>query len=258
MVLYDVDTDPRLRMYVALVLISVFLASALPGAFNEEVALGFVKSLPLVGPFAVPYVEPYVEPFVSLGQRVTPFLKPFVIFGFLLWLFDIWLWRWFLIRKLSGIPYLGGTWTGDLSRSALNPNDEPQTGKVKCCIRQTWRHIDFVFEGLPMDVPALERQTRRIHSTRGNALTVGMFVKNADNVHVRYIYAAGTMSMLNPHNVSERAGEGTAVLYLLRESDKKYLQGTYYGDKMRGGNVYLEYEPDNRRLWGRAWDWLRK
>jgi SMODS-associating 2TM, beta-strand rich effector domain len=160
MINYDVETggtDPRLPIYFGLAFASIASAPLLA----SEVSTLLPTPLAQYG----------------LGKA----LSPFVIFGILLWLFDRGVWHWPFIRKLSRIPYLGGTWEGELSRSALDPMQPPQTGTVNCYIRQTWRHIDFVFEGLPIIVRAAYggRRTRPIHSTIGSTLTVGLFVKNA-------------------------------------------------------------------------------
>jgi hypothetical protein len=248
MVNYDVDTETRPLTYFILAFASIssvpllaWLLSTFSNRLDKYGPLGDAGSR-----FAL-FVSGVVSPFVI-------FVGILAVFNYILWLLPIPL----LGRTVSGIPNLGGTWTGDLSRTSLDPTQPPETGEVNCRIRQTWQHIDFVFSGPYIPVPAPRRIMRRIHSTRGHALTVGMFVKNRDNVHVRYIYAAGSMSMLNPHDVAERSGEGTAVLYLIRRAGKKYLQGTYYGDKLRSGNVYLEYVPPWwSRLLRAPWTWLR-
>jgi hypothetical protein len=227
MVLYDVDTDPRLYRYFALVLISIFVAAALPKAdFDEQLVNDFVNGIPLVGPYVAPYVQPYIAPFGDLANLATPYLKPFVIFGVFLTLFDRVLWRVPMVgRMLSGIPYLGGTWEGTLWRS-----DGSASEPVKCYIRQTWRQIQFAVEGPPVT----ERQ-----STQGNALTVGMFVENPQDIHVRYIYEVRPMTLRYPDNPYTQASEGTAVLRFRRESGTQILRGTYYSDRRRSGDLEL-------------------
>jgi hypothetical protein len=228
---YDVDTDPRPRTYFILAFVSI---SSVP-------LLAWLLSI-----FLPQQLAKY-GPVGDAGSRFAIFfggvVTPFVIFAGILWVFDHILWRVhipLLGRTVSGIPYLGGTWTGDLSSTPLDPMQTLETGAVNCYITQTWRHIDFVFEGPLIPVPMPGGRARHIHGTRGNALAVGLFVKNRDNVHVRYIYAVNSMTLLKPHNVNYRSGEGTAVLYLFHEPEEKHLKGTYYGDKMRGGNVFLE------------------
>jgi dodecin len=217
MVNYDVDTDPRRRIYIGLTAFSVAVPAPLAAL--------------ILSAFSNPILRQYG--LGALGTALASFITPFLIFGLLFWAFDKRIWRWHIFSwSLSGIPDLEGTWGGTLKRISAN-NPQPETTCVKCYITQNWRKIDFVFEG---------------PDTVGSALTVGMFVENHQDIHVRYIYAMRPKTLLMPLGaLNTLPSEGAAILRLRRKTvtdgaktrEVKSLQGTYYSDKMRRGDVHL-------------------
>jgi predicted pore-forming effector associated with SMODS systems len=219
MVTCDVDTDPQPPIYVGVAFASIFGASLVTNTLK----------------YLVKYLEKVLPPFVA------PSVTPFVIFGILLWLFNRYLWRWPLIRRVSGIPDLEGTWKGTLSRttSANATQSEIQNHKAECYITQTWRKIDFVFA----DFVKSEEPTRV-----ATARIVGMFVENPQDIHVRYVYGARPTTLLRRlDDLDAMPSEGAAVLRLRDLGGGKWcLRGTYHSDKMRRGDIYLELE-DSRR-----------
>lgn len=225
MVTYNVDTDPRIRIYFVLAFASIVGASSLTA---------YLKDLETVLPF--------------FG---APSIAPFAIFGVLLWLFDQYLWKWRLIRRVSGIPNLEGTWKGTLTRtsSADGEQGELKKHKAKCYITQTWRSIGFVFyDFAESEEQGSEEQGSEEPTRVATARIVGMFVKNPQDIHVRYVYGARQTTLLRSlNNVDAMPSEGAAVLRL-RDLGKgnKRLWGTYYSDKMRRGDINLELE-DSRR-----------
>jgi dodecin len=233
MVNYDVDTDPRMKIYVGFTAVSVLSAAPL--------AAVILSTLPWLQSEDWGW---WSTALASLITALASLITPFGVFGLLLWAFDRRLWRWRLFSWVSGIPNLEGTWRGTLKRISAN-NPRPETTRVNCYITQTWRKIDFVFEG-PVTV--------------GSALTVGMFVENPQDIHVRYIYAMRPKTLLKPlGDLNTLPSEGAAILRLRRrtvrrrphdgeatEEVKMHLQGTYYSDKMRRGDVHLEQESGER------------
>jgi hypothetical protein len=231
MVNYDVDTEPRLRIYVGLLLLSVF------GARN--VAKGYAHLAEYLN-------EEYLtrEFFVTLPTSIPITVTPLVIFGISLWIFDRFLWRWPLISRVSGIPDLEGTWKGTLSRTWVEKVKEEQVEKheVRCFITQTWRKIDLVLIDFGPEGPT------RVGTTR----IVGMFVENPQDIYVRFVYAARQTTMLRHlDDVNVMPSEGAGILRLRRWSEGRfwqrrgkkrrvYLQGTYHSDKMRRGDIDLE------------------
>jgi SMODS-associating 2TM, beta-strand rich effector domain len=284
-VTYNVDTDPRIRIYFVLAFANLVGASFRP--------VDHLKDL-----------EPVLPSSALTSFAVAPSIASFAIFGILLWLFDQYLWKWPLIRRVSGIPNLEGTWKGTLKRISSHdceqgePKDDCEQGEpkqsdsheVELYITQTWRSMGFAFYDYP---PSEEQGSEEQGSeeqgseeqgseeptkepTRiATARTVGMFVKNPQDIHVRYVYGARQTTMLHRlGDLDAMPSEGAAVLRLrdleegegkkrfwkrlwgkLRRSrdpgegerkGKKRLWGTYYSDKMRRGDIDLLQE-DSRR-----------
>jgi hypothetical protein len=220
-VTYNVDTDPRIRIYFGLAFASIVGASFLADHLQD---------LETVLPFFV-----------------APSIVPFAIFGILLWLFDRYLWKWPLVRRVSGIPDIEGTWIGTLTRTSSADAEQGEfrkKHKAECYITQTWRSMGVVF----YDFAGSEEQGSEEPTRVATARTVGMFVKNPQDIHVRYVYGARQTTMLHLlTNVDAMLSEGATVLRL-RDLGKgnKRLWGTYYSDKMRRGDINLELE-DSRR-----------
>jgi hypothetical protein len=237
-VTYNVDTDPRIRIYFVLAFASIAGASF----FTDH-----LKDLETVLPSLVP-----------------PSIAPFAIFGILLWLFDRYLWKWPLIRRVSGIPNLEGTWKGTLTRISSDDGEQSkpkpsEPKKAEFYITQTWRSMGFVFydftepeeqgsEEQRSEEQGSEEQRSEEPTRIATARTVGMFVKNPQDIHVRYVYGARQTTMLHsPENVDAMPSEGAAVLRLRDLGNrKKALRGTYYSDKMRRGDINLELEDPGR------------
>jgi uncharacterized protein YjbI with pentapeptide repeats len=249
-VTYNVDTGPRLRIYIGLLLLSVFGA--------QQVTKGYAHLAKYLNK------EYLKEFFVTLPPSVPITVTPLVIFGILLWLFDRHLWKWPLIRRVSGIPNLEGTWKGTLTRISSDDGEqgEPEPSepkKAEFYITQTWRSMGFVFydftepeeqgsEEQGSEEQGSEEQRSEQPTRIATARTVGMFVKNPQDIHVRYVYGARQTTMLHSlENVDAMPSEGAAVLRL-RDLGKgnKRLWGTYYSDKMRRGNINLELQDPRR------------
>jgi hypothetical protein len=225
-VTYDVDTDPRLRIYLGLAFASIGGASLVTDALK--------------------HLEKVLPPLVA------PSVTPFVIFAILLWLFDRYLWRWPLIRRVSGIPNLEGTWKGELTRTTSANARQRKKHKAECYITQTWRKIDFVFN----DFVGSGEEPTRVASVR----IVGMFVENPQDIHVRYVYGARPTTLLRRlDDLDAMPSEGAAVLRLRDLGEGRLaLRGTYHSDKMRRGDIYLELEEFRRprETWLRRRTWL--
>jgi hypothetical protein len=216
-VTYNVDTDPRIRIYFGLAFASIVGASFL----TDHLKYLLETVLPFFG-----------APSISISGAPSISIAPFAIFGILLWLFDRYLWKWPLIRRVSGIPNLEGTWKGTLTRISSDDGEqgEPEQSKPKQSkpkkaefyITQTWRSKGFVF----YDFTEPEEQGSE---EQGAEEPVGMFVKNPQDIHVRYVYGARQTTMLHSlKNVDAMPSEGAAVLRLRDLGEgKKRLWGTY-------------------------------
>jgi len=250
-VTYNVDTDPRLRIYTSLAFASIGVAALLTDYLEAFASLlnYYLKDLGAVFPVFV-----------------APSIAPFFIFAFLLWLFDRYLWKLPIISGVSGIPDLEGTWIGKLTRKAETDGEQsdPTQHDVECYITQTWRSMGVVFydfpkaEGNKSEEPkgGKSEEPTRIATAR----TVGLFVKNPQDIHIRYVYGARQTTMLQDLNDPDAMpSEGAAVLRLRdlgtgkkhfwsrdREKGNKILWGTYYSDKMRRGDINLKLEDPGR------------
>ena len=238
MVTYNVDTDPRIRIYFVLAFASIVGAPFLTDHLIEGFVLAFTR---IVGAAAPSFLTDFAAPSIA----------PFAIFGILLWLFDRYLWKWPLIRRVSGIPNLEGTWKGTLTRIS---SDDCEQGELKqsdqkaeLYITQTWRSMGFVFYDFT-ESEKQEKQRSEEPTRVATARTVGLFVKNPQDIHVRYVYGARQTTMLHSlENVDAMPSEGAAVLRLrVLETGRKRLWGTYYSDKMRRGDIDLSQESSRR------------
>jgi SMODS-associating 2TM, beta-strand rich effector domain len=296
-VTYNVDTDPRIRIYFALAFASIVGASFLTNHLKTFVLAfaNFVLAFAnLVGASFRPVdhlkdLEPVLPSSALTSFAVAPSIASFAIFGILLWLFDQYLWKWPLIRRVSGIPNLEGTWKGTLKRISSHdceqgePKDDCEQGEpkqsdsheVELYITQTWRSMGFAFYDYPPSEEQGSEEPTKEPTRIATARTVGMFVKNPQDIHVRYVYGARQTTMLHRlGDLDAMPSEGAAVLRLrdleegegkkrfwkrlwgkLRRSrdpgegerkGKKRLWGTYYSDKMRRGDIDLLQE-DSRR-----------
>src|ERR671912_251959 len=132
MVSYDVDPEPRLRIYVGFLFLRVF------GAQNVTKSYAYLAAY--LNKVYVPKEFP-----VTLPTSIPITVTPLIIFGISLWLFDRFLWRWPLISRVSGIPDLEGTWTGTLTRTSAEKakKEQVEENELRCYITQTLRKIDF-------------------------------------------------------------------------------------------------------------------
>jgi SMODS-associating 2TM, beta-strand rich effector domain len=230
-VTYNVDTDPRIRIYAVLAFASIGVASFLTD-YLKDLASFLNDHLKVLGS---------VLPVVA-----APSIAPFFIFGIFLWLFDQYLWKLPPINRVSGIPDLEGTWEGTLSRTSPADCEQPNTTEHNaiCYITQTWRSMGVVFYDFPKSQEQVSGKPTRISTAR----TVGLFVKNPQDIHVRYVYGARQTTMLQGlDDVDAMPSEGAAVLRL-RDLGKgnKLLWGTYYSDKVRRGDISLTLEDPGR------------
>ena len=193
MVEYSVDTNPRLKVYFS------------------------VAALSVAGAWALSNV-----PELSAYRFAAP--SAFVIFGAVLWIYDRFLWRLPIVRLYSGIPILAGTWVGTLVRLDLGAGLVDQRS-IRCRVTQTWRKIDFIFEG---------------QTTISTARVVGLSVENPEHVVVRYMYAVRPKLFITNGDYNP-AGDGVSELRLEQRDDGRYLTGIYYSEKLRRGDIVLRW-----------------
>ncbi len=138
---------------------------------------------------------------------------PFLLYGVLYALFDEWVWRWAVVRRLRlvSVPDLNGRWRG-LLRSSYDNYEVEHT--IALSIRQRWTRVIITTVG----------RTSRSHST------------------VAAIDMSGTEPILNYQYMNEplaiadspmNTHRGTAWLVVKRDSDDVTLEGEYYTGRGR-------------------------
>lgn len=119
--------------------------------------------------------------------------------------YDRWLWRLRPVAFLSGIPYLGGIWRGELT---VPGRLEPVA--IQLTITQRWSTIDLVCDS---------------HNIRSKARIVGIQYGTPGDARVTWVYEC------EPKNVSapiEVIDVGVTDLMLTRSQGRASLSGVYY------------------------------
>jgi|GEM_PF-5590595 len=187
MVYYSLDDEVRLRVYFALAVVSI----AISYGVNTLSSLADYRFL--------------VAPSVLM------------VFGFVVSLFNGFLWQIWGIRWLSKIPYLHGTWSGTLTK--IDPDNGSETAHdVTMTITQTWQKIDFVLESV---------------DTRSHAKVVHMATENHQKITVEFLYAVEPTI----GNRENRYSEGYNKLLLSENGGLPTLSGPYFASKLRRGHL---------------------
>ena len=193
MVNYSIDTNIRVPAYFWMAVISIFLSYLI----NCKYFI-YLKSFFFTAPSAA------------------------VIFSFLVYIFDIFIWKLKNINKLLGVPDLNGEWIGFVKRALINKERNYEEIQAIMIISQTWHRISLIVES---------------NISISNILIAGLFIENKKNLSIRYSYIVRDKTGSKSENYF---GEGTAELMLRCEGDKKILAGPYYSTKSIEG--YLEFE----------------
>ena len=140
------------------------------------------------------------------------------VFGLLYGIFDKWLWRMKLLRKLKvvRIPNLNGIWDAEGVTSF-----EEEKYKAKVVINQSWTHISIT----------METELSRSHS-----LTASILVNQPEGSTLSYEYR----NEPKPNaGLTMHAHRGTTVLHL---KDENCLEGEYYSgrDRQNYGSLSLK------------------
>lgn len=193
---YSIDTDERKTTIAYIAVISVAISMSLSNILDSW-------GIPLTAPSAM------------------------ALFGLLYKVFDLYLWKCEIIRKLkiSKIPILEGDWKGNYHsvRISEEKNDEIRTeGEVGFTIKQTWTKISIIQES--------EKST-------SCSEIAGISINDNMGIVLRYQYK----------NEASATGEITMHSHLgfnkLRYlSDQQVLRGEYFTDKDRRTYGTLDYK----------------
>lgn len=140
------------------------------------------------------------------------------VFGVLYALFDRWLWRIWIWRKirLVQVPDLNGCW--DAEGETSFENGQSYTAKVR--IQQTWTHISVIME---------------TDFSRSHSLSASLLINQPDGITLSYEYRnepkPSAVQTMHSHR-------GTCVLRL---KDEDLLEGEYYSgrDRQNYGSLTL-------------------
>lgn len=189
MVYYSIDTEAKLRIYFIIALISTMISSSL--LFLER-----FTAYKLLAPSAL------------------------FLYGSLIKVFDLYLWKLPIINKLTRIPNLNGLWQGFFIRPE-EYGQEPIKVDVILKITQTWSKIAVSSEA--------EKTTSEVR-------TISISIENPNEIKLQYIYLVKNKTGLEPKS---EFGEGFTELTLSKDEDGLMLKGPYYSNKPRKG--YSEF-----------------
>lgn len=145
-----------------------------------------------------------------------------MIFGTVVLVFDIFLWKIWPFRWLSGIPNINGRWKGKVtSRRSASKTEELE---ATATITQSFFRIQIVLE-----------TTRTISTSE----VVGMFIDNRSFPVMKYSYAFRNKTGLE---AVKTRGEGFNELRYSQSSSARTLEGTYFGTNGRVGFLTLSYQ----------------
>lgn len=140
----------------------------------------------------------------------------FALYGLFSFVFDKYLWKISLIRRIHGIPNLNGVWEGAIAKSK---DDLFLDYKVKVEILQTWTKIQIEVIG---------------EHTVSKLTSISMDIDHDTRKRIKYIYEVLPEKEGNGQNLR---GEGCQNLTL--ESENK-LKGAYFSSKLRKGFMSVE------------------
>ena len=152
----------------------------------------------------------------------------FAVFGSFYWLFDRYIWRWPLIRKVwLRIPDLNGTWIGTLNR--VEHSDRNKTEEVDLPVilhvKQRYTRMSICLENTVPD------------SISGRTLSAASAIEVTGNEDTGYQIE---------HNFQFEQGFGAANLKYRKEENQAILEGDYVSSYPRTGRYFFKrIEPNH-------------
>ncbi len=180
-------------------------------SINTEIRRNIIFFLAVLSTATMGVIKAF---FQSLNYEIS-IPSSFALFGFYFWLFDNYLWRIWILKKIHNIPDLSGEWEGEVTK----PN-EPHFDiyPVKAIIEQSWTKIQIEVVG---------------KYTRSKLGSISMDLSTPARRCLDYIYSVKPTLEQNGEN---KRGEGCQSL--LVENDK-LLTGYYFTSKLRKGKLTL-------------------
>ena len=207
---YGLSNDKRKT-----VLLIIFVVSLIAGTYLY----------PLVNKFlayvceTVPSLKAFLKDWEYLGLFSTQ-ITVFVIFNFLTWIFNNYLWKMWLFQKLLKVPDLNGKWEGGYE-SIREVDGKPiqTTGTMVLSITQTWNKM------------ACQSSFSKSESYSD---VIYLDIDGPQGVVLKFTYTNKSHDVTC--NLAEFSGYNE-----LRLSDKNTLTGTYYTKRIPStrGNLLL-------------------
>lgn len=147
------------------------------------------------------FTLPFLLSYVNRGALSTG-----MIYGFLIFLYENWGWRW-----LSTLKNLNGTWVGNINSSYNGKTTIPCVMHV----RQTWKRM------------MIELHTEQSHSRTTMA---ALFDNQSGDVSLQYKYVSEPRGLATPTMQMHR---GSCALSIVKGSSDSRLRGNYYTGRGR-------------------------
>ena len=155
-----------------------------------------------------------MAPSTSDLAKLARISSAFVVYGFLLWLFNRFIWRFRLVRLFHGVPDLNGRWRGSIVRGETGS----EVRHIRANIVQNWHNI-FI------EVDA--------EHSRSTLKTAAILTKGSKK-EILYSY-----SKVPLNGATGRFGEGFQQLKIDGNDE---LSGHYFSTRLRTGFTTLARE----------------
>lgn len=204
---YSIDKKIRNMVTIGIFIISIVVAIILRTVL--------VKPLVAMNSWVNSTCMKSVIDFISITGFVPNILEVATIYGGLSVLYEKYIWKWSIVKKVHGIPNLNGEWEGKL-KSSFNEKEIDMTMKIT----QTWSEISFV-STYPKSKSASNNAAIHLEANCGITIYFG-FHNNSNDIE------AGMQSY-----------DGYNILIL---EDDNRISARYFNDrpnsnkKIRGGN----------------------
>ena len=172
--------------------------------------------------FSIAFLSIFISPHVSFLEKIIGYrlsITPFMLFCIILWIFNRYLWSLPVFSFLFKVPNLNGKWEGTITLPITDNREKEETLNVVLLVTQNWNTIDFVLKG---------------PGTVSTASIAYISINNPKNIIVKWVYQVKDRTGLSSTNQS---GEGVTELSLIADSNIPQLEGHYYSNLGRKGNL---------------------
>lgn len=214
---YGISNDKRKT-----ILLIIFIASLLVGSYLYS----FINILLTQICEAIPALKNFLNDWEYLGLFPTQ-VTVFLIFNFLTWAFNKYLWRISFFSKLLGVPDLNGIWEGGYeSIREVDGKQIQTTGSMQLIITQTWDKM----------------------------MCQSIFEKSESYNDIIYLDLDSSQGIVLKFTYTNKSRDTTCGLpefsgyNELKLKDKNTLEGTYFTKRIpstRGNLLLIRKKPDD-------------